>query len=88
MLGRTNMKKQKSSKSLQTFGSGKMSEQEHREKGIEAEEKNFCAIYNSFLSCISFPLYLYGCPMLPQACSFDHKQKKEEADKLSQKKNE
>ncbi|WP_243171683.1 hypothetical protein [Faecalispora jeddahensis] len=64
-----------------------MSEQGHREKEIEAEEK-ICAVYNSFISCISFPLYLYGCPMLPQARSFDHKQEKEEADKLFQKKNE
>ena len=88
MLEGANIKKKKSSKSPMDSGNSEMSAREHREKGIEAGEKNVCAVYNSFISCISFPLYLYGCPMLPQARSFDHKQEKEEADKLFQKKNE
>ena len=88
MLEGANIKKKKSSKSFVASGTRKMSEQEHREKGIEAEEKKLCAVCNSFISCISFPFYLYGCPMLPQARSFDHRQEREEADKRFQKKNE
>lgn len=88
MLEGANIKKRKSSKSFMASGNSAMNDRTHREKEIEVDEKNLCAAYNSFVSCISFPLYLYGCPMLLQIRSFHHKQEKEEADKLFQKKNE
>lgn len=87
MLEGANIKKKKSLKSFMASGSSEMGER-YREKEIEEEEKSLCAVYNSLVSCIRFPIYLYGCPMPLQARTFDYKQEKEEADKLVQKKNE
>lgn len=71
------MKKNK----LSELGIKKESGRVQKNQGTETEEA-YCAVYNSFISCISLPLYLYGCPMLPQIHSLN-KEKEQEEDALS-----